>query len=155
MIVRNKAGEIKGIHKTKNIVTNAGDLFYAQMAAGESPDSAFANCFLGTGAGDEAKDDDFSDLTEIADTEKAPTATYPKTDDQDADNTGAAVDSVTYKYEWAGADFDAASIVCGVIAEADASGTDAVLTRFKFASAFEKTATDTLTLYVNHNFLGV
>lgn len=155
MIVRNEAGEIKGIYKSKNIVTDAGDLYYAEMAAGQVPTNAFANCFLGTGAGGENKADDFGDLTLIASTEKAPTATYPMTDDQDADNTGAATDSVTYKYEWTGADFAAASIVCGGIAEAAASGTDPLLTRFVFAPAFAKTATDTLTLYVNHNFLGV
>jgi hypothetical protein len=154
-IVRNEAGEIKSIAKAKNIVTNAGDLFYAEMGCGASPTNAFANCFLGTGAGAEDKADDFGDLTLIASTEKAPTATYPMVNDQDADNTGAAADSITYKYEWTGADFNAASIVCGVIAVASATGTDPVLTRFKFTSAFEKTATDTLTLYVNHNFLGV
>lgn len=154
-IVRDKNGNVKSINKSKNIVTNAGDLFYAEMGCGTSPTNAFANCFLGTGAGAEDKADDFGDLTLIANTEKAPTATYPKVNDQSADNTGKATDSITYKYEWTAANFNAASIVCGVIAVASATGTDPVLTRFKFTSAFEKTATDTLTLYVNHNFLGV
>src|SRR4030065_1722609 len=104
-IVRNKYGEIKSIVKGKNIVTNAGDLFYAEMAAGEAVTNAFANCILGTGAVAADKGDDFSDVVVIADTEKAPEAGYPMTDDQDADNTGAAVDSVTYKYIWLGADF--------------------------------------------------
>ena len=155
MIVKDLLGNVKKTILGKNIVTNAGDLFYAEMGAGAAPTNAFANCFLGTGAGAEDKADDFGDLTLIADTEKAPTATYPKVNDQDADNTGAAADSITYKYEWTGADFAAASIVCGVIAVAAATGTDPVLTRFKFVAAFEKTATDTLTCYINHNFLGV
>ena len=154
-IVRDKFGNIKNRILGRNIVTNAGDLFYAEMAAGEVVTNAFANCILGTGAGAEDKGDDFADVSKIANTEKAPTATYPMTDDADVDNTGAAVDSVTYKYEWSGADFAAASIVCGAIVVAAASGTDPLLTRFKFGAAFEKTATDTLTLYVNHNFLGV
>jgi len=154
-VVRDKYRKIKSAVKGKNIVTNDGDLFYAEMAAGESPTNSFANCFLGTATAAEAKDDDWSDLTFITDSEKAPTATYPMTDDQDADNTGAETDSVTYKYEWTAGDFNDAAIACGAIAVAAASGTDPILTRFKFAAAFEKTASDTLTLYVNHNFLGV
>jgi len=154
-IVRDKFGKIKSMVKGKNIVTNDGDLFYAENGCEEAPTNAFANCFLGTSVVAEAKDDDWSDLTFIADSEKAPTATYPKTDDQDADNSGKAVDSITYMYEWTGADFNDAAIGCGGIAVAAASGTDPLLTRFKFAAAFAKTATDTLTLFVNHNFLGV
>lgn len=154
-IVRNKFGEIKSIVRGRNIITNAGDLFYAEMAAGEATTNDFANCILGTGAVAADKADDFSDVAKIANTEKAPSATYPKTNDQDADNTGAAVDSVTYKYYWLGADFNAASIVCAAIVVAAATGTDPILTRFLFVAPFAKEATDTLTLYVNHNFLGV
>ena len=154
-VVKDQFGKIKSVVKGKNIVTNAGDLFYAEKGAGEAATNAFANCFLGTSVVAEAKDDDYSDLTFIASSEKAPTATYPMTDDQDADNTGKAVDSITFKYEWTAGDFNDAAIGCGGIGVAAASGTDPLLTRFKFAAAFEKTASDTLTLYVNHNFLGV
>jgi len=154
-IVRDKFGEIKSMVKGKNIVTNAGDVFYAQMGAGESPTNAFANCFLGTSVVAEAKDDDYSDLTFIASSEKAPTATYPKANCQNGDNSGAAADSVTYMYEWTAGDFNDAAIGCGGIGVALASGTDPLLTRFKFTAAFAKTASDTLTLFVNHNMLGV
>jgi hypothetical protein len=154
-VVRDKFGKVKSAVRGKNIVTNAGDTFYAQMGAGESPTYSFANCFLGDSAVAEAKDDDFSDLSLIASTEKAPSSGYPKSNDSDADNTGKAVDSVTYKYEWTTSDFNSSTINCGGIAESGASGTDPLLTRFKFSAQFEKTASDTLTLYVNHNFLGV
>lgn len=35
------------------------------------------------------------------------------------------------------------------------SGTDVLLTHFNFASSFEKLSTDELTVYINHQFLGV
>ena len=154
-IVQDKYGKIKSIVKGTNIVGNVGDIYYAEMGCSEGPTNAFANCFLGTSVVAESKDDDWSDLTFIASSEKAPTATYPMTDDQDADNSGKAVDSITYKYEWTAGDFNDAAIGCGAIAVAAASGTDPILTRWKFAAAFPKTASDTLKLYVNHNMLGV
>ena len=154
-IVRDKFGKIKNIIKAKNIVTNAGDLYYAQQGANETPTNTFIDCVLGTGAIAADKTDDYSDMTVIAGSPKAPTATYPKSNDTDTDNTGKAVDSVTWKYEWTGADFNNAAIREGMISITSATGTDALLTRWVWGAAFEKTATDTLTLYVNHNFLGV
>jgi hypothetical protein len=154
-IVKNKYGELKSMVRAKNIVTNDGDLFYAQMAAGEEPTYAFANCVLGTGAVEADKGDDYDDMTPIAGSNKAPSENYPKTNDSDEDNTGKAVDSVTYKYYWTGADFDEEDITEGCITIAAPEAGSKVLTRFLFASAFDKEATDTLTLYVNHNFLGV
>lgn len=121
----------------------------------QPPTNAFANCKLGTASAAEGKTSTYATLTVITGSEKAPTATYPKVNDQDADNTGKATDSITYKYEWTAADFNNAAILCGGIMVAAASGTDPLLTHFKFTAAFEKTASDTLTLYVNHNFLGV
>jgi len=154
-VVRDKYGKIKSVNHAKNIVTNDGDQFYAEMAAGEAPTYAFAEAQLGDGAVAADKTDNWSDLSLIASSEKALTGTYPKSDDQEADNSGKAVDSVTYKFEWTGGDFNDAAIREGVICVTGASSTDPILTRWVWGAAFEKTATDTLTLYVNHNFLGV
>jgi len=154
-IVKDKFGELKSMVMGQNIVTDAGDLFYAQKGCGTSPTNTFINCYLGTATAAEGKTSTYTTLTVISGSEKAPTATYPKVNDGDTANTGKAADSITYKYEWLGADFNNAAIACGGIAKAGASGTDPLLTHFKFTAAFEKTATDTLTLYVNHNFLGV
>ena len=150
-----KTGKIKEVHETHNIITNAGDLYYAERGAEETVTNIFADCELGTGSVAAAKTDDWSDLTLITSSEKAVSATYPMTDDQDAANTGKAVDSVTWKFEWVGADFNDAAIYEGVIVVTGASGTDPVLTRFVFAASFGKTADDTLTIYINHNFLGI
>jgi hypothetical protein len=155
-IVRDKDGKIKSVNHAKNQITDAGDVYYAEVGCGETPTNTFANCFLGTGAVAEDKTDDYGDLASyIAGSEKTLTATYPLADDQEAENTGKQPDSVTWKYEWTGGDFNDAAIREGIIAEAGASGTDPILTRWVWGAAFEKTATDTLTLYVNHNFLGV
>ena len=154
-IVRDNFGNIKNILKGKNIVSNDGDLFYAEMAAGEAPTYDFASCVLGTGTVAADKADDYDDVTPIAGSNKAPSAGYPKTNDTDEDNTGKAVDSVTYKYYWLGADFNNAAIAEGCITIAAPGAGSKVLTRFLFAASFEKTASDTLTVYINHNFLGV
>ena len=154
-IIKDKFGKIKQIIKAENIVTDAGDIYYAQQGANETPTNAFIDCVLGTGSIAAAKGDDYSDMTVIAGSPKAPTATYPKANDTDTDNTGKAVDSVTWMYEWTGADFNNAAIREGMISITSATGTDPLLTRWVWGAAFEKTATDTLTLFVNHNFLGI
>ena len=154
-IIKDEFGKIKQRVNTSNIVTNAGDTYYAQLGAEETPTNVMANCYLGTGSIAAAKTDDYSALTLIASSSKAPSTGYPKSNDTDTDNTGKAVDSVTWKYEWTGADFNDLAIREGIISKAGATGTDPILTRWVWGSAFEKTSTDTLTLYVNHNMLGV
>jgi hypothetical protein len=146
----------KRVYKTHNIITNAGDIFYAQRMAGETPDNAFANLVLGSSAvPTPSKSSDYDDITPIADTNKAPSAGYPKTDDDDPDNTDVDVNVVTHKYYYAKADFNAASITEGVITIATPEAGSPVLTHFAFASIFEKTEDDTLTVFINHVMLGV
>lgn len=149
-----KTGEKKTI-ETHNIVTNAGDVYYAQMGCGETPTNSFANCFLGTGSTAPAKTNDWGDITYIATSEKAPTTNYPQTDDSDSDNTGAGTDVITYLYEWTAGDGDWSSINEGVIAAALASSTDPILCHFQFAAAFDKDSSTTLKLFVNHTANGV
>ena len=86
---------------------------------------------------------------------------YPRHNDNDSDNTGGANDQVTWSYEWATGDFNTTGITdlsggCIVDrATAATSGVNAkLLTTFNFASAFEKTASDTLKIFVNHTFEG-
>lgn len=153
-VITRKDGK-KRIFRAKNIVGNEGDKYYAQRACGETPTNNFANCRLGSGSAAAAKDDDYSDFTPIEGTEKAKSAGYPKTDDDDADNTGAGVDVITWKFEWTGADFNASGIREGIITIPSASGTDPLLTRWVWADAFSKDADTTLKLFVNHTANGV
>jgi hypothetical protein len=141
---------------TKNIITDAGDIFYAQMGAGEAVTNAFANLELGsTNPPVTGKDSNTDSITAIANTEKALSAGYPKTDDADADNGFGDENVVTYKYYYGKADFNAASITEGIIKVASAGAGQPVLCHFAFDSAFEKTANDTLTVFVNHISEGV
>lgn len=154
-ILRDKFGKIKKIIKAENEITNDGDIWFAQLAASETPTNDFVNLVLGSGSIAVAKDDDYDDVTPIANTNKAPTATYPKSNDDDEDNTGKAIDSITWKYEYTKADFNSTIIREGCITIVTPIAGSKVLTRWVWPAIFEKTATDTLTVFVNENCLGV
>lgn len=137
-----------------NIVTNAGDLFYAQLMAAEATTNAFTTHELGT-AGTPAKGADRSAFTPIASTQKVEAATYPKTNDGDADNTGAGTDIRTSLASYAKGDFTDAAITHGWITNATPGASEPLLTGYAFAAGFGKTANDTLKVFVNHEALGV
>lgn len=139
-----------------NIVTNAGDLYYAQSALGETPAVDFAGGSAGLRLGDDnttpTKAD--TDVTSfLAGTGKALTATYPKTDDDDTDNTGADVDIATWLYSYTTAQGNSTGIIEGAIVN-DITTPTAALTHFLFAALFDKTSSDTLKVFANHEFLG-
>lgn len=147
------------VHKTHNIVGDAGDEYYAEAGAvsgGESPTNAFDTMELGT-AGTPGKTADTDDFTLIGSTAKVVKATYPKTNDTgDSDNTGDAVDAVTWTFEWTGADFNDAAITHGWIVVAAHGAAAPILTGFAFTGgSFAKAATDTLKVIVNHTFNGI
>ena len=158
-IVRDeKTGILKGVYRTHNIVGDAGDEYYAEAGAqkgGESVTNDFSEMELGT-AGTPGKTATTSSFTLIASTAKAVKATYPKTNDTgDADNTGDAVDAVTWTFEWAGADFNNAAIThAWIVVNGHGAGAP-ILTGLAFTGgAFAKGATDTLKVIINHTFLG-
>ena len=160
-IVTNQETGLITIHETHNIVTDAGDEYYAEAGAvsgGESLTNAFDSMSLGTSASAApAKGNDSDDLTEIASTNKLVKATYPKTNDTgDADNTGDAVDAVTWTFEWTAADFNSTVITDGIILVGAKGAAEPILTHFEFTGGvFTKAATDTLKVIVNHTFNGV
>lgn len=142
-----------------NIVTNAGDVYYAQSAAGETPTNAFGTLYLSsvnfsainktTDAGDVA--------SVISGGSSTPESGYPKTNDDDTDNTGAGTDILSWEYDFAAGDFNDADIEDGCIAVAGTtfgSGSDPLLNAFSMTQ-FAKTASDTLKVFVNHEFTGV
>jgi hypothetical protein len=154
-IVRNKKTGLTTVHETHNIVTDAGDVYYAQQGANETPTNTFTQMELGS-AGTPGKAATTSSFTLIASTAKTVKSTYPKTNDTgDADNTGDAADAVTWTFEWAAADFNHAAITHGWIVVSGHGAGAPILTGFAFAAAFAKGATDTLKVIVNHTFNGV
>ena len=146
---------------THNIVTNDGDLYYAQKAVAESPTSDFAGSSgrmeLRTGSATPAKADTYQQVTTpITASRKIKDSAYPKVNDDDSDNTGAGTDIVTWRTSWTTSDFNATAIIGGAFHQGGASpgGSDKLLTHFSITS-FNKTASDTLKIFVNHTFNGV
>lgn len=138
-----------------NIVTNAGDLYYAQLGASEAVTNDFAAGGLRLGDDNTAPtkaDDDVTNF--LAGTGHAIDATYPKTNDDDGDNGDAGTDVVSYRYSYTTAQGNATGIIEGAIVDNITTPT-AALTHFLFAAAFDKTASDTLKVFVNHEVNGV
>lgn len=142
-----------------NLVTDAGDLWYAQKlglnADAVTNDFAGGKMVLGTGATAPAKGSTYSNITPIAGASVAQSSGYPKRNDADTDNTGKAVDSITWKGEYTAASFNQASgITEGVLTVAAPAAGSPLLAFWDFAASFGKDSSTQLTVWVNHNFLG-
>ena len=146
------------VHRTRNIITDAGDTYYAQLGAEEVATNLFDSMWLGTvNASTPGKTSDSDDITLITSSAKTVKATYPKTNDTgDTDNTGDGVDVVTWTFEWATSDFNDTAITDGMIGVGAHGAAEPALTHFEFTGgSFAKTASDTLKVIVNHTFTGV
>jgi hypothetical protein len=160
-IVKEAQDGTKTWYYAKNIVTDDGDLFYAQQSVGETPtsdfDGASGRMELRTGTATPAKSDTYTSVTTpVTASRKIIDSTYPTTNDSDSDNTGAGTDIVTWRTSWTTSDFNATAIIGGCIhvgAASPVSGTK-LLTHFSITS-FDKTSSDTLKIFVNHTFNGV
>lgn len=142
-------------HVTKNVVTDKGDAYYAQMAAGETPDVDFpaGGLKLGDDATTPTKSD--SDVNNyLSGTYKGVYTAYPKTNDTDPLNGYGGPDIVTWRYFYDTSEANETDIVEGAIVEQESSPA-AALTHFLFDSAFDKTSKQTLTVFINHEFTGI
>lgn len=152
-----------------NIVTDLGDKYYAQKAAGEAETDDFdgnANRGgeMGTSATAPAKTDKGCNTPSAATGHKQTQNTgYPKTNDVDADNTGGGLDIVTWLHDWAKTEGNQASIAefaIGIDVDVDGDlsndgpSTDKALMHATLTS-FTKTSNDTLKIFSNHTFNGV
>ena len=138
-----------------NIVTDDGDQYYAEKGVGGSPTKNFAagGFRLGTDNTPPTKAD--TDVTaEEAAGRKVHDGTYPQTDDQDSDNTGAGADVATWRVSYGTAEANIADIFELAIVDNITTPT-AALTHAVFGAAFTKTVNDTLKIFVNHTFSGV
>ncbi len=151
-VIENLEG--KSLYPGHNIVTNDGDLHYAERMANESVTNVFTTHELAS-AGTPGKTANRSNVTVIGSTQKVQASGYPKTNDGDADNTGAGTDIVSNLGSYAKADFNAASITHGIITNPTPAASEVCLTVYAFAAGFGKTADDTLKVFVNHEALGV
>lgn len=155
VLTSRKGGQL--LIPARNIVTNAGDQYYAQSSAGEAPtndfDAAAAGLRLGSATTTPTKTN--TDVgTFLAGTGHTLDAGYEKTNDDDTDNTGAGVDIVTWRFSYGTSEGNANGIAEGAIADDRVTPT-ALLTHFLFGSSFNKTSGDTLKVFVNHTMNGV
>ena len=168
VVIERKDGT-KETHESKNIVTNAGDLFYAERGVKTSIPTNFVDgsgdfdgimelySDAGTPNAAPAKGNDRSNLTGTLATGSAQAmdSTYPKVNDGDSDNTGAGTDIVTYRVSYATGDANLANISDVIITNPSPGASEALLMHAEFGSSFTKTSSDTLKVFVNHQLNGV
>lgn len=153
IVIENQETGEKTIIEGRNIVTNDGDKYYAQKSVDEAPDDTFVGLRLGDDDTNPIKaDTDVGNF--LAGTGQTTFSGYPKTNDDDGDNTGAGLDIATWKYYYTTAQGNASGIVEGAIVD-DIVTPTAALTHFEFTASFDKTSNDTLKIFVNHTFNGV
>lgn len=157
-----KTGKVKMKQVTHNIITNVGDHFYAQRMAGEADLFTVAGIRLGTNAGAASAplktDTDMTTTTGSAapggDSNQAMDSGYPKSDDDDVDNPGSpGPDVVTWRASWTTAQGNNNDIA--TIDVPDNFTPTQSLCIANFAAKFNKTASDTLKVFVNHTANGV
>lgn len=151
-----------------NLITDEGDIYYAQVSArfangsAPAPTNGFQNCFTGiTGAAPGKTGQTLASLgTLTTSPELAPDTGYPIANDSDTNNPGRGVDVLTWRYSYG----TGGSVGTGIsevgISIASAISTSPLLNHADEASftpsgTFNKTSSDTLTIWVNHTFNGV
>lgn len=158
-VLERSNGEVE-VHETKNIVTNDGDVFYAERSSGATPTNFWTSgafdgrMFLSQATTPATKSDTFAALSVIQNSGGQPMdSTYPKSNDSDTDNSGRGTKVVTYRCSF-GTGTTFTSVADVAIAKTGATGTNPILMRALFASTFTKATTDTLKVFVNHTMTG-
>ena len=150
-------GKKRIIEGIPNIVTTAGDKYYAEMACGQAPTLVFADISLCTaGPTPVVKASAWNDFTVYGDVDavRAHPATYPLCPDVDPDNTGAGAAVISWKFEWTAADGPFVAIQWCFIAEAGADAGHAILQGYKWTAAWDKDIATSAKIFVNHTLLG-
>lgn len=135
----------------KNIVTDDGDIYYAQRTCGETPTNTYIGARMGSNiAGGTSKTD--TDVNSFFGVGKATTATYPKTNDGDPLNTLAGVNIVTWKFEWATSENVGAQDEIAIV---DNLTTPTTALCHADCGLQNKTNLQSMIVYVNHVFEGI
>jgi len=166
-------GKLKHRTECHNIVTNDGDLYYAERAAllttgtpispvptnftdaNGVPDMIF-ELYTATGSSAPAKANNRSNLgTLITNSAQVVDATYPLVNDPDGDNTGSGVDIVTYRVSYTTANANGSDIDDIILTNPSPGASEVLIAHATLGAPFTKTSSDTLKVFVNHEFLGV
>ncbi len=144
-----------------NLVTDTGDIHYAQRveeaySSGPAPTNAFGIMELATAHGGvPAKADNRSAVSGfVASSQKAFDATYPLENDPDGDTPGSGVDRLSVRVPDPTGEANAAGNTEIIITNVTPGASEPILTHADI-TAFTKTSSDTLKVFVNHTFTGV
>lgn len=165
-----ESGDIE-VYETHNIVTNAGDLYYAERAVLLTPGTTISpvptnftsatgapdmimELYTATGSSAPAKGNDRSSLGTIVDAGYAMDSGYPKVNDADSDNTGAGTDIATYLRTFSTAQGNGSDIDDVILTNPSPGASEAILMHADGLGTFTKTSSDTLKVFVNHTFNG-
>lgn len=154
---RDRHGRIT-YHRTHNLITSAGAIWYAQKATGETPTNTFIQMRVGTGNGGAwGAASTYSNLTgPISGSAKNVDATYPMRNDSDSANTGSGVNVISWRWSYTSADFTSGTAVTdGVITIASPSAGSALLTGFTFGTSFTLATGESIKIFVNHTLTPV
>ena len=159
---------VRVIEEGPNIVTDAGDKFYARRGAGETVvtnsfpfhqgQMVVARSMSVTGAS--KKTATFGHFIGMASTytgRQSFESGYPKTADSDTNNTARTADGITYKriYTTSQANYTIGAVgLCRNGATTNSSGQLLAAKTLPTASKVLKTSSLTLTVYITHVFLG-
>jgi hypothetical protein len=151
-------GTVRQVIKAKNLITDAGAIWYAQKATAEAVTNDFKQMRVGTGNGGAwAAGSVYSNLTgPIAGSAKDKDTGYPKRNDDDTANTGAGTKVMSWRWSYTSADFtsvtpvtDALITITGPVAGS------AILTGFTFGASFTLAAGESIKIFVNHTLTPV
>lgn len=173
VLTNEKTGK-KRTFMSRNIVTNAGDLYYSErcvLLTTGTPIGPVPTNFTDTNGVPDmimelydntpannapAKGNDRSDLLgTIAPSSSQPMdATYPLVNDPDADNTGSGTDIITYRRSYTSGQANLADITDLILTNPSPGASEPVIMHAEFPASFGKTSDDTLKVFVNHRING-
>jgi len=140
----------------QNIVTTTGEIFYAQKACNESPTNAYTTMWLASnGPATPAKTDNRGNFTDIAASNKANSSGYPKSNDNDTDNTGTGNNVISWLFSYAANDGNFAGIGWCYVTKTANTANDSLLCSVKFAANWAKDSNTSAKVFVNHGENGV
>lgn len=153
-VLIDKDGNVKQRWEGRNLVTDGGDQYYAEAIVAAGSVMIIAGMNLGSSAVAPAKGNTNVGSI-IANGSAAIDSGYPRTADNDSDNTGGGADFVTWRASFGTGVANANGIQEVAIANVlGTAGTANCIMRGTLAS-FNKTSSDTLKVFVNHQINGV
>lgn len=151
-----KGKDLVGFVFGKNIVTTTGDVYYAQKACGETPTNNYTDMYLASaGPATPAKTDNRANFTDVASSNKAKSANYPKTADNDTDNTGNGANIASWLFSYAAGDGNWANISHAYVTKNAPGASESLLCGIKFGANWSKDSNTSAKVFVNHAANGV